>query len=224
FPTCTPDNNPDVCTIPAGSPSIQPGRCVEVTSCHNFFPGNGIKTIQANGPQNGPGNLPDNPDYFQECACENNWTVWKGTNDSPCQPVQVYQANPIVRNITYQGICPAGTRVQWQYLTWDTTTPGDSNVVWDARVATTSGGLISATYTNLGKAKATPAPDNHICSMTSPTGCPINVFNTISTAFGEPATHSEFLELRVTMNPTTNMQQGSRVNNWLISYTCPPTL
>ncbi len=219
FPLCDPDKDPGVCFIPAGSPPILPGKCVEVTSCGALLPGNGVRTIQVNGPLVGAGNLPDNPEYFQECSCQNNWSVWKGTNKSPCTPVQIYQANPIVKNLTYQGVCPPGTRVQWQYLTWDTTTPGDSNVLWQARVATTNGGLGAASYFDLGRAKVTPAPDTHLCSMAGPNGCPINLYTTFG---GSPAANSEFLELRITMNPTTDMKQGSKVNNWQISYTCPP--
>jgi len=221
FPLCTPDNSPDICYYNATPANpILPGRCVEATSCGAFLPGNGVRTVQVNGPANGPGNLPDNPNYIQECACENNWTVWKGTNKSPCTPVQIYQANPIVKNLTYQGICPAGTRVQWQYLTWDTTTPLDSNVKWDARVATTSAGLSLAAYVALGTAKATPAPNTQICSMAGPAGCPINLFNALG---GSPTANSEFLELQITMNPTSDQKQGSKVNTWQISYTCPPS-
>jgi hypothetical protein len=219
FPLCTPDNDPDVCFIPAGQPAIQPGQCVEVSSCAAYLPGNGVRTIMVNGPLVGAGNLPDNPEYVAECSCENNWSVWKGSNSSACTPVQVYQANPIVKNLVYQGICPSGTRVQWGYLTWDTTTPVDSNVLWDARVAMTNADLSAASYINLGNAKATPAPDTHICSMAGPTGCPINLYTT----FGTPDAHSEFLELRITMNPTSDKTQGAKVNNWQITYSCPPS-
>ncbi len=217
FPTCTPDKSADDCVYTL-TQSLQPGKCVNA-DCSPYLPGNGNRTIMVNGPQASNGQYAGNANFKKECTCENNWTVWKGSNNNPCQPVQVYQANPIVKNLTYQGVCPPGTRVQWQYLTWDTTTPLDSSVLWRARVATTSGGLSAASYFALGTAKVTPTPDTHICSMVAPAGCPINLFNAFG---GSPAANSEFLELEITMNPTSNLQQGAKVNNWQISYTCPP--
>jgi hypothetical protein len=217
FPTCLPNKAADNCLHTLTQP-LEPGKCVNA-DCSAFLPGNGNRTIMVNGPTASNGQFAGNPNFRAECTCDNNWTVWKGSNNNPCQPVQVYQANPIVKNLTYQGICPVGTRVQWQYLTWDTTTPGNSNVVWAARVAATNAGLSAANYFALGTAKATPLPNTQICSAAGPAGCPINLFTT----FGDPAAYNEFLELRITMNPTSDLKAGSKVNNWQISYTCPPS-
>ncbi|MBK9259261.1 MAG: hypothetical protein IPM54_05435 [Polyangiaceae bacterium] len=218
FPKCEPDKDPSICHIPNGAPPIKPGECVEVSSCAAYLPGNGVRTIMVNGPFMAVGNLPDNPDYKPECSCDNNWTVWKGTAKSPCQPMQVYQANPIVKNLVYEANCPSGSRVQWGYLTWDTTTPLDSSVLWEARTATTNAGLGAASYVELGTAKATPLPNTQICSMAGPAECPINLYTT----FGSSAARNAFLELQITMNPTTDETQGSKVNHWQITYSCPP--
>jgi hypothetical protein len=216
FPLCVPDKDPYFCDTTV---AVAPGKCINVIGCPGLN-GNGTKSIMINGPLNGGGgNAPNNPNWRDECTCENNWGVWSG-NNTPCYPKYNYAAQTIVKNLVYQALCPVGTRPQWGYFTWNTTTPLDSNVLWDARIATTNAGLASASYVNLGNAKKTPTPDTQICSMTGPSPCPINLFTTFG---GTPTAHSEFLEVRMTINPSSDKSTGATVNNWQITYSCPPS-
>jgi hypothetical protein len=216
YPLCIPDKDPYICdtTVP-----VEPGKCINVIGCPGLT-GNGTKSIMINGPANGGGGqAPNNPNWRNECTCENNWGVWSG-NNTPCYEHHNYVVSPIIKNLTYQATCPPGTRPQWQYLSWDTTTPLDSNVIWRGRVASTSAGLSSATYSALGTSKATPLPNTQICSAAGPTGCPINLFTTFG---GTPNANSEFLELEITINPSSDKSAGAKVNSWQVSYTCPPS-
>jgi hypothetical protein len=215
YPLCIPDKDPYICDTTA---PVAPGKCINVLNCPGLT-GNGTKAIMINGPTNGGGGqAPNNPVWRDECTCENNWGVWSG-NSTPCYEKPIYAASTVIKYQVYQAICPSGTQPQWGYLAWNTTTPLDSNVLWDARVATTNAGLSAATFINLGNAKATPAPNTQVCAMGGPAPCPINLY----TAFGgTPIANSEFLELKMTINPSTDKTQGATVNNWQITYSCPP--
>ncbi|HZF47668.1 MAG TPA: hypothetical protein VE093_03400 [Polyangiaceae bacterium] len=213
YPTCTPDNNPGVCQTSA---PIPPGKCVNVTGCPGLV-GNGTKTVMVN-PQKLPNGMP-NPTWKDECYCGNNWSVWSG-NATPCIQSPNYDVQPATYSTTYQGVCPAGTRLQWSYLTWDAKTAGDSNVVFEARSATTQAGLANVAFTSLGTAKALPLPNTEKCSVAGPAPCPISVFNALG---GEPGASNEFLELRITLNPSANKTSLPVLNSWQVAYSCPPS-
>jgi hypothetical protein len=213
YPTCTPDNNPGVCQT---SKPIPPGKCVNVTGCPGLV-GNGTKTVMVN-PSSLPNGTPS-PTWKDECYCGNNWSVWSG-NATPCKQTPNFDVLPVVHSVTYQGVCPSGTRLQWSYLTWDATAGGDSNVVFEARTATSQAGLTNVAFTGLGTAKSIPLPDTQKCGLGGPAPCPISVFNALG---GEPKSGNEFLELRITLNPSTNKTSLPTLYSWQVSYSCPPS-
>lgn len=112
--------------------------------------------------------------------------------------------------------CPQGQQIQWGFFAYDTTTPGDSNVLFQARTATTQAGLASAPLVTLGTAKATP--NTQVCAMGGPAPCPIDIFNALG---GLPEARYPFLELVYTINPTSDQSNTATVHNWEITYSCP---
>lgn len=114
---------------------------------------------------------------------------------------------------TYQATCPAGSKPQWGFFAYDTTTPGSSTVTFDARTATTQAGLASATYKAIATAQSTP--NTQVCPLTGPSPCPKDLY----TILGIPDAQQQWLELKIGMNGTG----GTPVlNSWQITYSCPP--
>ena len=114
----------------------------------------------------------------------------------------------------YYADCPAGTGAQWQYLGYELTRPGDSSVRFRARTATSTAGLASATYATV--ATAPSSPDS--CPLSGPSPCPADIYN----ALGSAAAKRPYLELEVTVNPTSDNMLGPTVHDWSLTYSCPP--
>jgi hypothetical protein len=206
FPTCSPDKNPGKCFT---KEPIPPGTCVDVTGCPGLQ-GNGNNTIMANPP--------GDPKSIDECTCSNNWTDWHG--NSPCVLVPVYNTAPLEYSQIYQGVCPLGTRVQWQFFTYTSTTPLDSNVVFAVRTAATEADLINGTSHYVATAKATPLPNTQTCTMTGPTPCPMYLPKVLTNTV---ELTNEWLELQVTLNPSTDRSKAPTISQWDVTYTCPAT-
>jgi hypothetical protein len=211
FPTCVPDNNPYVCYTPA---PIPPGKCINVVGCPGLS-GNGTKTVMVNPPKNPPSGTA-NPKWTDECTCMDNWGVWSGSTTA-CVQEPIYDNVPQTITQTYQGICPPNTRVQWGFLTWDATTPLDSNIVFQVRAADTSSGLVSATLVPVGTAKA--SPDTQKCALAGPSPCPYSLYTILG---GMPAGNYPSLDLVMTFNPSSDKSKVATLNNWQVTYSCPP--
>ena len=120
-------------------------------------------------------------------------------------------------NFDYQASCGTGQFPQWTFLTWDTATPGDSTIDFRVRTADTQAGLASATFISAGTAEALPV-DTQVCALTGPgPACPVDLFATLS---GIPDAQREFLELEVTINPTSDMSTSATLNSWQVKHTC----
>lgn len=119
---------------------------------------------------------------------------------------------------TYHADCPAGTKVQWGFLRWDSDTPSDSNVVFSARTADAVIDLPAAIVHPLATAQAAPL-DTQVCTMAGPApACPVDLY----TSLGElPDGRNDYLELIMTLNPNTAVNSVPTVNNWEITYSCP---
>lgn len=117
----------------------------------------------------------------------------------------------------YEGQCPSGSKPQWAFMAYNTSCPGDSNIVFRARTSTTQAGLTAATYKNLTTAQSTPT-NTQICPMSGPSPCPVNLFSLL----GATDAKLPWLELEATLNPTSNQLNGPTLNNWQVTYSCPP--
>lgn len=124
---------------------------------------------------------------------------------------------PVTFTYQYYSDCPQGTKTQWSYFSYETITPVETSVVWKARTANTVADLGNATYVNL--ATATSTPDTQICLMSGPAPCPINLYD----KFGPVDARKSYLELSITLNPANGKNATAKVNNWDITYSCPPS-
>jgi len=214
FPTCIPDNKPYICRT---EEAIGPGACINVLGCPGLT-GKGNKTVMVNPPENPPAGEP-NPDYVPECTCENNWGDWSGS-DTYCIQKPNYDTEPLVYTQTYRGECPAGSHVQWGYLTYETETPSDSSVVISGHTAEYLNQIDDAPLVDLAFAKAIPAPNTESCALSGPDPCPIDLY----TKLGGPrnATNT-FLELVFRLNPSGTKAEGPTLRSWEVTYSCPWT-
>ncbi|CAN93824.1 hypothetical protein sce3664 [Sorangium cellulosum So ce56] len=113
----------------------------------------------------------------------------------------------------YHGVCPPGTKARWEYLTYSTTTPGDSSVEFFVRSADDTADLGAAAVTLAATAHATPA-DTQVCDDTSTPPCAVDLG-------ALPGAQADYLELQVTLNPTSDGAGGVQVQDWEIGYSCP---
>jgi hypothetical protein len=131
-----------------------------------------------------------------------------------CQP----PFGPMTYRQTYTGICPEGTKVQWGYLTYETTVPGDAYVKFTVRTADLEADLMTAPSTQVAMAQL--MPDTQICALGGPSPCPIDLYTELN---GKPQAHQDYLELEMLLNPTSDQKSAPTVLNWNITYSCPPS-
>ncbi|MBK7581215.1 MAG: VWA domain-containing protein [Myxococcales bacterium] len=126
-------------------------------------------------------------------------------------------AGSAVQTIPYQSQCPAGTKPQWNFFAYDSTTPNTSTIDFRVRAADTQAGLASATWKPIATAQSTPT-DTQVCALSPPAGsCPKDLFATL----GNPDQKRAWLELEVTL---TAGGGGSPVlNSFNATYSCPPS-
>lgn len=129
----------------------------------------------------------------------------------PCQTT----FTPITYTETYESTCPAGTKTQWGYFTYDTATPTDSNVVFSVRSADTEAGLASATTHLVATAHSTPT-DTQVCDAS--TACQIDLYTELG---GLPDARRDWLEVIMELNPSMDGTLAPAVNNWQITFSCP---
>jgi hypothetical protein len=117
----------------------------------------------------------------------------------------------------YEATCTApGQKPQWGFLTYSATTPLDSSVEFRVRAATTEAGLDLAKSQLVATAHSTPT-DTQLCSLSGPKGCPIDLYALLGDAAGYP-----FLQLDLTVNPSSNQSLTPMLDDWKVSYSCPP--
>lgn len=120
-----------------------------------------------------------------------------------------------VKTEIYQATCPTGAIPQWRYLAYNTTTPSDSSVQFRVRTAGAQVDLAAQTWIDIVKAQA--SPNTQVCKLSGPSPCPTDLF----TPLGVPLANQAFLELQMTLNPSTDTLTGPRLNDWQVLYSCP---
>jgi hypothetical protein len=184
---------------------IPPGGCINVT-CAGL---SGGEEIQVN---------PPTANQVSECQCRNNWTIFNA--GLACELVSCPGTPALCKGAsttqTYTNNCPPGTRVQWGFLGWNTTTPAGTNVTFEARTADTAAELATATYRMLGTAQSTPT-DTQLCPIGS--ACRVDLFNKLN---GAPEAMRDFLELSVTLQQNVAAGLTPAVLDWQLTYSCPP--
>jgi hypothetical protein len=117
----------------------------------------------------------------------------------------------------YEAVCDEdGHKPQWGYLTYAATTPLDSSVEFWVRAATTEAGLANAMPKLVATAHASPT-DTQVCTLAGPQGCPIDLYASLGDFAGAP-----FMQLDFTLNPSSNKSSTPMLEDWKVSYSCPP--
>ena len=121
---------------------------------------------------------------------------------------------PIRSSEIYHGECVASGLVQWGFLTFVASTPGDSSIVFRLRSAPSVGALESARFIEL--ITASTALGTRRCTVSGPAPCPIDLFEVLG---GAPLAHHPYAELEITLNPAADGVMPS-VDEWLLNYSC----
>ena len=118
-------------------------------------------------------------------------------------------------NYEYQASCGPGQFPQWTFFTWDSTTPGDSSIDFRVRAADTSTGLAAEAFVSSGTSQA--SPDTQVCTKSGPApACPVDLY----AALGAVPAKREFLELEVTIHPTSDGASSPSLSSWQVEHTC----
>lgn len=152
-----------------------------------------------------PANPP--PKLLSEC---NNRRLdnWSATDGRECIPF----SQPRTVEYEYEAECPEESKALWGSLTWNTTTPGDSRVVFSLKAGENDAELDAATYVEAGIAQRAPE-DTQVCVFKDTTPCYADVTETLDLGRNQP----QLLRLKADLLPGN----GSPVlRDWGISYSC----
>ena len=104
----------------------------------------------------------------------------------------------------YQGVCPAGQSVVWRFFDWQTVTPSDSNIVFQAQESNAQTGLATATpVVTLGTASGAP--------ITNWVGTDVSSLIPVSLSW---------LRVTVTLNPSSDKQSAPTLTAWRQQFDC----
>ncbi|MFO0592733.1 MAG: vWA domain-containing protein [Polyangiaceae bacterium] len=123
----------------------------------------------------------------------------------------IKQYLPSSTSETYAASCPAGTSVQWGWLGYDTTDPGDSSIVFSAQTSNDN-----VTFGALHPlATASTANNNQVCAVQS--ACRVDLFDKLGE---KPDGHMKYLRLQADLKPTTDKLKTPTLNSWQVTYSC----
>src|SRR4029453_15748108 len=96
--------------------------------------------------------------------------------------------------------------------------PGDSSVLFQMRTANTLTDRAMASWMDLAVVPTDPA----VCTPTGPAPkCPIDLYQELSQNLTTLSnTRLRFVEVGVTLNPTSNSRFSPTLNDWKITYSC----
>lgn len=126
-----------------------------------------------------------------------------GTTLPPLVPP--YQS-PATFTIDYQGVCGAGYTPVWRFFDWETVTPSDSNIVFNAQTSATQAGLPTATP---------------VVYLGTASGAPITTWvGTDVSAALSPNPSQAWLRVTITLNPSTDHYYAPTLTAWRQNYDC----
>jgi hypothetical protein len=138
--------------------------------------------------------------------------------DVECKPTTIaphppYDPKPLTTTFTedYVPTCGQDETPVWQFLAYESSTPGTSTIDFDVRVGNDAASLAAASWRNIVTVSA--ASNNEVCGMVDP--CLVDLF----AALGAPDNNALMLELRLTLRPTV-AGDAPEVVDWRITHTC----
>jgi hypothetical protein len=129
----------------------------------------------------------------------------------------VLQCPAEVKTQLYTGICPAGSKVQWSYLSWDASTPTGTSIMFKGRTASTIAELPSVPSLTLATAQLGP-PNTQQCPLGS--ACAVDLYNAFN---GPPAALQDYLEIQLTLTQNLTLALTPALRSWNVTYSCPPS-
>jgi hypothetical protein len=139
-----------------------------------------------------------------------------GASGSPVSTSAV----PITQTQTYEASCEASRVVQWGFVTFEASTPGDSFITFRVRSAQTEAELAAATFIEL--ISASTALGTSRCAVTGPApDCPIDLFVRLG---GAPLVHLPFMEVEAVLHPASADQRLPGIGTWRMDYSCTDAL
>jgi hypothetical protein len=240
-PGCTKNPSPD-CRVVV--PALKVGGCFSVRSSSMLAGSKSLATCQGNiplgtGPAGNATVVVNSDQALAECAlapspysdggaatvykgCDDNWTDLHKSGGSCVAYGKSY--GPVVYSQTYTGKCPPATRVQWDLLAYEVTTPSSGGTSSTAKFEVRSAPLTAdggaGTYTSFAQAALAPAPDPASCPLGGPSPCPKDLYVALGGAGGAT---NELLELKVTLTPSTDLSVAPTLRSWQVTYSCPPS-
>jgi hypothetical protein len=128
--------------------------------------------------------------------------------------------DPVTQSQTYEASCEASRMVQWGFVTFEASTPGDSFITFRVRSAQTEAELAAATFIEL--ISASTALGTSRCAVTGPApDCPIDLFVRLG---GAPLVHLPFMEVEAVLHPASADQRLPGIGTWRMDYSCTDAL
>src|SRR6185503_3889693 len=98
-----------------------------------------------------------NAGHVDECHCENDWGDY---HSGACESTSVTAYVKSTYAQQYTALCGPGQKVQWGFFAYNSTTPGDSSIVFEVHTADSAAAL-GPPLKKITTAKA--SPNTQIC-------------------------------------------------------------
>jgi hypothetical protein len=226
---------PEGCLIDLAVLPIPAGSCVDVdvaraaagtldgvtcASASDFANGNRAAMVNPPSPTTLPASLAktygaSSYEQLNESDKSNNQS-FVYTQLGTCSIYGVQPLPPTATMLTYKATCQPGYSPQWTQLTYATSLPSGSEVIFAAGTAPALADGTAGAFGDLvtiADAK-TSGPDPAVCDAETP-GCPKD----ISAILG-PARFNPYLQLGIKQVASTSLPT---VSTWHVSYTCTPS-
>jgi len=126
-------------------------------------------------------------------------------------------SEPVPQRQIYEAICDPSLVVQWGFVVYEATTPGDSFIELRVRSAPSEPELDAAAFIEL--IQISTALGTTRCAVTGPApDCPIDLFVRLG---GAPLAHLPFMEVEAVLHPASGdgrLLPG--VDAWRMDYSC----
>ena len=125
------------------------------------------------------------------------------------------ETRPIATREIYEGACEADLLVQWGFMTYEATTPGDSSITFRVRAAPSRAELGQAAFIDL--ITASEALGTTQCTFAGPAPCPIDLFVAFD---GAPLAHYPVTQIEAVLSPPSGDLPMPSVGRWQMTYSC----
>jgi hypothetical protein len=219
--TCT-GSNPITCTASStcSTSTCNPGsgQCVEtpIASCFTAS----VDYVKVSVEYT----VPTSTAAVAECNTLNNWSATKLNPKTDCVPQTISTFVPFTVTRVFDAVCAKGTSPQWQFFTYDTSTPTGTSIEFRFRAFEPTNGVCVA-QTAVTASPPTPVAvasltqDPEVCSLTSTNpACPKNLFTELG---GLPSGGYECLQMDAYGVPSTSA--SPELIDWNVTYNCLPS-